>query len=94
MIMRNPKTFPKNIHYYKSLTTIIKEGGNCITVRCRNCPFSINYGEDCFIGKYFKPYNDAHLDNKLYYSAILLSLYTEAEVLTMLIQGEFNGTNA
>jgi hypothetical protein len=93
--IKDPRLYPKNIHYYKALSKIISEYGNCLNVRCRSCPFASEWPViGCLIGEYLKPYGNAHSDNKIYYSAMLLSLYTEAEVLTMLIQGELNGTNA
>ena len=95
-IIKDPRSYEKNINYYRSLITIINKDGDCVTTRCRNCPFLIeDYSiRSCLISHYFNPYNNKiHIDNKIYYSAMLLSLYTDAERLTYLIQGEFNGTN-
>ena len=92
-VIKDPRSYEKNKKYYNILVHMLNESGSCLIFDCRDCPFSFK--------KYLNVYTDGlgchMLDNfpvefnsyshcKMYYIARVISMYTEAEKLTYLIQ--------
>jgi hypothetical protein len=94
-VIKDPRSYERNKKNYNTLVHILKDNGNCMLVGCTQCLFSYNRyniykgtttGLCCRILDNFNVSFNSYNHLKIYYIAMVLSLYTEAERLTYLIQ--------